>query len=226
MAVSFPEWVDQSFEDFLSSALAILDEVETDLGALLMSALPEGRWHPNGFQVFPILDVPGIGIVRVHVWPKGPRMTRQGHPVVHTHVFHLYSRVLAGEYRETLFDVAESDGGANSWEGWRVSPPTGDGFDRIELEAVRYLVSPRGGLARYGSAQSHAMPAGSYHSTSIPRGGDCITLALLSRPVPGFSDHLVGGRSDTARVSERSRVEAGHLEWVQDARLRTALRLT
>ena len=212
------EPVDRSFAAFLGRASVALDSVQQALDSHLRPALKAGFWHPTGFQVFNLRDFPGLGIARLHVWPAHNRETRSHHPVVHSHAFHLYSRVLRGEYREKLYKVSPWINGAK-WLGWSVLPPTGDGFDRVALDRSPYSVEPLGPVDAYPAGVSHQMEAGEYHATTIPKAQSVVTLAFLSRPVPGQADHLVGGQLELQRVSARLPVLDEDLTWLDWTRL-------
>lgn len=209
--------VERCYTEFLSEAPRYLDEVSASLSTEFARSLRGGGyWHPNGFQVFNLRDIEGFGLVRLHVWPAGKRGCRRFHPVVHSHAFHLLSYVLHGVYREKRYDVATSPNQAEGWLGWSVLPARGDGLDRVEMEEVRYQVEGLGKEDAYVSGRHHEMPGGEYHSTVIAPREMCVTLALLSRPVPGCRDHLVGGRPGLKQVSARLRVRPSELEWISE----------
>lgn len=217
MTVMMPTSVARNYEEFIAEAGFHLDRAYRNLDSFIQGPL-EGRWHPNGFMVFNVEDIADFGLVRLHVWPESGRQALKGHPVIHRHTFHLLSRVILGTYREVQYAVsecAESDGSAVP--GWVVVPPNGDGIDRLAPDSAHYHVSPRASVDSFGAGSSHQMPAGDYHATSIRRWEECWTLALLSRPIPGETDHLVG-RGGLARL-ENAR-QPTSVEQVESIRLR------
>jgi len=193
MTVFMPERRRIPFEEFCSLANQPLDEVAGNLGQLVADASAQGAyWHPTGFMVLNLRDFPDVGLVRLHIWPSGERRSREGHPGVHSHCFHLVSRVLYGTYFESRYRVVRAgpvDRGA-LW-GYTVAPARGDGLDVLSLEDDRYLAEPAEERV-VPAGSSHSIPTGVYHSTEVPAGSWCATLAMLSRPQPGAEDHLVG----------------------------------
>ena len=214
MTVTMPEVVDRSYSDFLTIGGPLLQECLADLPRAVEEATASGRWHPTGFMVFNLKDITGVGLVRLHYWPQGTRHHLQGHPVIHRHAFHLLSTVVAGNYREIQYAVAPARPGPPEYaraklHGYQVAPPKGDGFDRLEHDHKQYIVAPKGAVTVYGATESHQMPAGDYHATAIAKSEDCCTLALLSRPLPGVTDHLVGSAHMKQLMNERKMVSEG-----------------
>lgn len=205
---------DWSHEEFMAFAPGAVYRVSGALEPLLRESLGSGTWHPNGFQVFRLLDIEDVGLLRLHVWPNGLRRVRRQQPVVHSHIFHLYSLVLVGEYREKFFRVRETGAsGAPGWSGWEVLPPRGDNVDRLAPESAVYSVESMGRVARCQAGTAHDMPAGVYHATLIPRGKCCVTLALLSRPVLGQRDHMVGRSGMTGASFPREAITKQDRAW-------------
>jgi hypothetical protein len=89
-------------EDFLAKSTGeVIGDAVPQLAEL------EGRWHPLGFAVVPLMVREDGSSLRLHVWPEG---LRRGHslekPAIHDHAWHLISRVLTREpYQDTRYDV-------------------------------------------------------------------------------------------------------------------------
>lgn len=67
----------------------------------------EGRWNPGGFMVYPLGVHEVLGSLRFHVYPRGiPRESDQG-PNIHNHGWHLISKILVGEYRDTIYNLED-----------------------------------------------------------------------------------------------------------------------
>jgi hypothetical protein len=205
MTVVMPDPVPLSLKEVIERGRPILDEVVTNLKEFVDRALDQpAYWHPTGFVVVNLRDVEGLGLVRLHIWPRAHREKRIGNPEVHAHIFHLTSYVLAGtyverQYRESIVDDGESF-------GYRVVPPRGDGIDRLVKESHKYeLELLKVETTRAGSF--HHLPAGVYHMTDNAEGATCATVALLSRPQPGHVDHLIGPEDHDELESGRRRVE-------------------
>jgi hypothetical protein len=165
--------------------------------------LPIGKWHPTGFATFDIARIEGLGVMRLHFWPVGIRRELVGHPKIHKHCFQLYSRIVAGTYRESLYETREvTDDLSDTVETrhsrkrkFKVDTTVKDGVDRL-VDTGRWVdVKPLATGLRFARGTCHQVKVGQFHSTPIPKNDFCITLALLSLPVPGAEDVLLGSRN-------------------------------
>lgn len=140
----------------------------------------ECRWHPNGFAVFHIDDDHELGNLRLHIWPDGERVTRSDDAPIHTHVWHLCSRILVGTYRETIY--AES--GPDSMDSTEYHSASIDYLhDKDSFTAAsNALLRPK--TTTLDSAGTfHLVPAGVPHETLIDDGSFVATLLITSHPV-------------------------------------------
>ncbi|MFI1566733.1 hypothetical protein ACH4ZX_27375 [Streptomyces sp. NPDC020490] len=208
--------------------LRFLDEAAAATGDLLagtVAAIRAGRlgrglWHPTGFATFEIAQVPALGLVRVHFWPDGLRRGLPGHPSIHQHCFRLYSRVLAGEYRESQYgpvdpgphDPREVPPGARRLRVYEVRPTGVTGRDELHETGEDLDVVPTLRAARFPAGTWHEVPVRTFHATPIARNRFCATLAVLSLPVPGAADVLLGQPGGGSSVSMRRVVTDGELE--------------
>ncbi len=67
------------------------------------------RWHPSGFMIYQLGTVPGLGMLRLHVWPDTERKQEQKGDTIHDHAWHVVSLVLKGVYTDALFEVDKED---------------------------------------------------------------------------------------------------------------------
>jgi hypothetical protein len=203
--LKMPDAVRIEFKDLVDRGRPVLEDVLSRLPALASAASNRGAtWHPTGFVVLNLLDVEGLGLVRLHIWSRSQRQKRVGNPEVHVHVFHLTSYVLMGTYTEHQY--VQHVTGDGDLSGYAVVPPNGDGVDRLVADGSRYSLE----LIKTESTTEgayHHLPAGVYHMTDNPEGATCATVALLSRPQPGQTDHLIGPESHGGLASKRERVE-------------------
>ncbi|MBD0735736.1 hypothetical protein BGM09_21795 [Streptomyces sp. CBMA29] len=179
--------------------------------------LGRGLWHPTGFATFEIAQVPALGLVRVHFWPHGLRRGLSGHPTIHQHCFRLYSRVLAGEYRESQYGAVDSGPceappGAQRLRVYEVRPTGTTGKDELYETGEDLDVMPTLRAARFPAGTWHEVPVGTFHATPIARNRFCATLAVLSLPVPGASDVLLGHPGGGSSASARRVVSDGEKE--------------
>ncbi|MFJ5645103.1 hypothetical protein [Streptomyces sp. NPDC093223] len=206
---------------FLEEAAAVTgDLLAGTMSAIRAGRLGHGLWHPTGFATFEIAQVASLGLVRVHFWPHGLRRGLPGHPSIHQHCFRLYSRVLAGEYRESQYEVVgpglrdtrEVPLGARRMRVYEVRPTEVMGKDELH-ETSEYLdVVPTLRAARFPAGTWHEVPVRTFHATPIARNRFCVTLALLSLPVPGAADVLLGQPGGGSSVGMRRVVSDGEKE--------------
>lgn len=140
----------------------------------------DSRWHPNGFAVFHVDDHHDLGQLRLHVWPDTERVRRLDDAPIHTHVWHLCSRILVGTYSETLYET---------------SGPGVSGTTEYHSADIDYLVD-KDTFTAHGKAflrpvlttnvsgsGFHEVPADVPHETHIGERSFVATLLLTSPPV-------------------------------------------
>ncbi len=97
---------------YAEQALEILgrvsDFVSTDLPSTLGSYT--SKWHPSGFMVYQLGVSPGMGMLRLHVWPDSERKASEKGDTIHDHAWHVASLVLRGNYTDTIFDIEKEQG--------------------------------------------------------------------------------------------------------------------
>ncbi|GAA3294685.1 hypothetical protein GCM10020295_19800 [Streptomyces cinereospinus] len=164
--------------------------------------------------------MPALGLVRVHFWPDGLRRGLPGHPSIHQHCFRLYSRVLAGEYRESQYGVVgpglhDTRGvpfGARRLRVYEVRPTRVTGKDEVHETGEDLDVVPTLRAARFPAGTWHEVPVRTFHATPIARDRFCVTLAVLSLPVHGAADVLLGRPGGGSSVNVRRVVSEGERE--------------
>ncbi|MET9218563.1 hypothetical protein ACIQCJ_01955 [Streptomyces sp. NPDC093221] len=200
---------------FLGEAAAVTEDLLAGTVATIRAGrLGRGLWHPTGFATFEIAQVPGLGLVRVHFWPHGLRRGLPGHPTIHQHCFRLYSRVLAGEYRESQYGAVDpgprgAPPGARRLRVYEVRPTGMMGKDELYETGEDLDVVPTLRAARFPAGTWHEVPVGTFHATPIARNRFCATLAVLSLPVTGAADVLLGHPGGGSSASVRRVVSDG-----------------
>jgi hypothetical protein len=171
-------------EAFRSAAEAELDRYRTEMlaGIADIAATRPANWHPNGFAIWVVQEVAGLGKLRLHIWPAEDRVVRPWGPRIHRHGWYLASTVLAGTYRDVLYEDADSASSA-AW-----SPMTPYRID-IRTAGQRDIVAEDGEIfVRVGEWRSvsapgfHHVPVGVFHETLIPDGQYAATLIIEGPP--------------------------------------------
>lgn len=186
----------------------VLDEVVPNLEKFA------GRWNPGGFMVFPLGVHDRLGSLRFHVYPRGiPRETEQG-PNIHNHGWHLFSRVLIGHYRDTIYDLEPqgivTDPNPNlSKQGLLRLYQTmrrPDGLDVLVTDGS--VVRPVPTLDReIPAGKVHTIEANViYHLTTIPADQLTATLVLDSPAFVDTTDVLINSASPQL-TGPNSRIE-------------------
>ncbi len=137
-----------------------------------------GYWHPTGFMVFRIPLCFGNVPVRVHCWPAGARQARVDHPPVHNHMWPLLSKVLTGSYAETVYALDESPEGDHSRYDVMYH---GTNDQTVVEDPRRFDLFPIANAAR-GPGETHRLPAGVFHETTIPGRETVVTIMVCGEP--------------------------------------------
>lgn len=197
-------------EDFFQKAEGALAQLAPVVLEEVVPHLEEyhGRWNPGGFMAFPLGLHDELGSLRLHIWPVGvPRENSDG-PNIHNHAWFLSSRILAGVYSDTLFELEEHDVMTDSEyirsEGLlqvfetRRNP---DGLDELVTDGL--FVRPIPILNREVSAGgTHRIYLDMYHVTTVPIEQLAMTLIFDSPAFATTTRVLI----DSARIkSGRSR---------------------
>jgi hypothetical protein len=171
-----------TYKSFCDAARDALQE-ENDL--LLNETLPrleaeDCRWHPNGFAVFHIDDHHKLGQLRLHIWPSSPRVVRPGAPPIHSHVWHLCSRVLVGTYTETLYE--EIHGAAVEAAQEYRSADIDYLVNRNSFGPSKTSLLRPTSVVSVSAGQFHVVEAGIPHETLIETEAFVATLMIASHP--------------------------------------------
>jgi hypothetical protein len=83
------------------------------ISTVLDKVIPEleqyaGRWNPGGFMVFPLGMIEDGSSLRLHVSPQGMKRDILGGPFIHNHGWHLVSKILAGNYSDTIYSLEKT----------------------------------------------------------------------------------------------------------------------
>lgn len=140
----------------------------------------DSTWHPNGFAVFHVDDNHDLGKLRLHIWPELGGVTRSDDAPIHTHVWHLCSRILVGTYSETLYeasdpDLAESRAYYSADIDYLVDR---DSFTSPGKAFLRPVLTTRN-----AGGEFHEVPADVPHETLIKENSFVATLLLTSKPM-------------------------------------------
>lgn len=172
-----------------------------------------GLWHPNGFATFEIAEVPSLGLLRLHVWPRDLRRSLPGHPEVHNHSFQLFSRVIAGVYRETQYRVDESGTPLHRYEVDLTGIRALDSL--IDTGRTTSVVKVVSGVA-FEAGSWHEVEVGKFHATPISPRSFCATLAVISPRVQGSTDVLLGRPGFTTLRNERPVISELEMDLIYD----------
>ena len=170
------------FSSFCELASVALERETRNLASTAVEKFSslEARWHPTGFAVFHIDSSYGLGDLRLHIWPAGERVVRPAGAPIHTHAWHLCSRILAGTYTETIYEESMPGApGANCYQSGNINY-------LVDKDSVvsgdKALLRPKT-TTRSVSGDFHMVPADVPHETFIDQDSFVATLLMTSHPV-------------------------------------------
>lgn len=142
--------------------------------------------HPLGFVCLPLEREGGDGVC-IHLWSDSLPHAHSTTSQIHCHSWDLVSHVLYGQIRNV--HVLVSDAGADATH--RVfEVVSGPGGDRIS-PTPRTVRQQTGLVEMFGAGDTYTLPAGRFHSSVVPEGGEAATIAL-GRGRPGSRDLSLG----------------------------------
>jgi hypothetical protein len=159
--------------------------------------------HPLGFTCLPV-ERAGRDGVCLHVWSPGG--TAPAAQPIHAHCWELTSFALLGPLANVVMTVADAPAGPVGAGAYRVLRVRSEG-DTDELSPTRRLVHCREQRREVITAgDTYGVPAGVFHATDVPPGGEAVTVAL-GRLIDGFADLSLapagGAGADGHRVRRR-----------------------
>lgn len=140
----------------------------------------EGRWHPNGFVVFHLNDHHELGNLRLHIWPEKSRVTRPDGAPIHTHAWHLCSRILSGSYTETLY--LETDSGSVGGDLYSTATINYLEDNNSVMNPGTSWLKPTEKIEATGG-EYHEVAAGIPHETCVSSRQFTATLLITSPPI-------------------------------------------
>ncbi|GII92385.1 hypothetical protein [Sinosporangium siamense] len=174
----------------------------------VLGDLAEGRSslaavrHPLGFLCLPVVRDGEYGVC-LHIWSAAFRMAEPTTSQVHCHSWDLTSYVLYGYVRNVLADVDDADVDPTH----RVLEVVSEGERDYIRPTARTVRCGTGAAEVWGPGDTYALPAGVFHSSVIPEGGEAATVAL-GRTVPGSPDLSLGPLAARPHLVTRTRCDA------------------
>ncbi|QYC40786.1 hypothetical protein Nocox_15860 [Nonomuraea coxensis DSM 45129] len=159
--------------------------------------------HPLGFVCLP-LERDGDEGVCVHLWSGSLAHAESTTSQIHCHSWDLFSHVLYGQIRNVHVNVADAGAEATHRVFEVVSD---DGGDRISPTG-RTVRHATGLVEVFGPGDTYTLPAGRFHSSVVPEGGEAATIAL-GRGRPGGHDLSLGPLDAGPHRVPRQRLDPG-----------------
>jgi hypothetical protein len=205
-----------TYEQFVDAARDFLTGFE--LTEVLEAAIrKECSWHPNGFVVFH-LDQVSLGRLRLHIWPTSGRRMRMDAPSIHSHVWRLCSRILAGVYTETLYrEALAEDSNARMYNAASIT--YNEDANQLTETGRRYLVESH--TVTCGEEDFHSMPAGAFHETLIPPDRFVATLMVTSSQQLQQAVVLNGSEISRGNYTRPALSQAEQLTLLRELRVRS-----
>ncbi|WP_049563625.1 hypothetical protein [Nonomuraea sp. SBT364] len=142
--------------------------------------------HPLGFVCLPLERDGGEGVC-IHLWSDSLAPASSTTSQIHCHSWDLVSHVLYGQVRNVHAVVDDAGPDATHRVFEVVSAADGD-----RISPTPRTVRHRTGLVEsFGPGDTYTLPAGRFHSSVVPEGGEAATVAL-GRGRPGSRDLSLG----------------------------------
>lgn len=172
---------------YSEEALAILGKVSDFVITEAASSLDTyvSRWHPSGFMVYQLGISPGLGMLRLHVWPNTERKGSEKGDTIHDHAWHVASLVLRGSYIDTIFDVdvegslSEYDRKARGLLRLFDASYNADASQELKTDGTCVRVTPSHERTII-ETETHTIEPGIFHQPTIAREVSVATLVLNS----------------------------------------------
>jgi hypothetical protein len=171
---------DLEFSKFSRQAHDALDGFRKSFSAKVADAISSpGLWHPNGFVVWPVTKLSGLGTLRLHIWPDRDRVAKPWGLPIHRHDWHLASTVLVGTYRDTLYADSSIEPASSTWRRMNSHQIEilADNHRRVVAEEEVFFIS-ESEVRVVHAPGFHYVPAGVFHETLIPEGRFVATLII------------------------------------------------
>lgn len=179
----------------------------------------DGRWNPGSFMVYPLGVHKELGSLRFHVYPQGmPRETEQG-PNTHNHAWHLFSRVLVGDYTDTIYKL-ENHGLVTDANSKLAEAGLLRLFQTRRNTNGRDVLVTDGTVVKPIPVEDRAVAAGGvhtieatrvYHLTTIPSEVLAATLVLDSPAFGNTTDVLISSTSPQLAGCDNPLVEISRI---------------
>jgi hypothetical protein len=129
--------------------------------------------HPLGFVCLPLERDGGEGVC-LHLWSDSLAHAESTTSQIHCHSWDLVSHVLYGQVRNVHAVVTDARSDATHRVFEVVSGSDGD-----RISPTRRTVRHDTGLVElFGPGDTYTLPAGRFHSSVVPEGGEAATIAL------------------------------------------------
>ena len=133
-------------------------------------------WHPLGFAMCKLID-DGISSLRVHVWPNHVQFQQTPAWLVHNHLFHLKSWVLAGEIENHEYLV---DGSKEEHAVYETRYKQGKSIlHKSQNTCSKKIISNESFLA----GQTYEVATGVFHKSEIKSAGVAVTVCETTEMV-------------------------------------------
>jgi hypothetical protein len=147
------------------------------LVSALLESTPAGAWHPYGFLVLRLAELPSHEVIRLHIWPADARKRQEPDWPVHSHPWDLRSYVLAGHLQNQLFDVSSTVSGE-----FRLYAVEYAGQESILRATDRMVGCQLASVASYEQGDQYCVSSDEFHVTHVDPGVFAATLVVTSRP--------------------------------------------
>ena len=130
-------------------------------------------WHPLGFVSCVIRKEKRKFTTRIHYWPKHERRTKNPDWPIHSHVYHLTSRILKGRVRDIQYRLRDGS-------DYAIYSVQYSGEDSVINFTNRQTSVEKTIDKIHELGEEYSVSIGSFHQTQVPMGESVISLVVLS----------------------------------------------
>jgi hypothetical protein len=182
--------------DLLASVLSPrLEQIVTGEQAV------ENHWHPLGFLTIVLGKSTRREKISLHVWPQEERRTQDPPWLVHRHVWHLVSHVLAGSVTNLYYDVKSAPADSAGLHRLYYVHPANDEVSVI-LATANLVTCDRAQVENIGAGTTYEVPVNRFHTTVSPEATFAATLIATGTYLREKSD-VVGDLDGLPRYEYR-----------------------
>lgn len=149
----------------------------------------EFTWHPYGFIVMKLMELPDGSSVRFHIWPKSSRKLQKPEWPPHSHPWKMTSFIIEGSLRQIVYSIETKE--QNQKCSYQVE------YDNKVSKLIKTSESLTLNILQEEKIQKgdyYSLNAGVFHELYVPK-EEFTATCLLTEPISGIVPLVYGDKS-------------------------------